>query len=134
MWNSFLSPLERERLLHYALHRWPCRVSGRVERDESEVFAGALQQSAVVLELASSVEEQGRMRRERSDRGDISVVDCVARELPHRSARARRLAPVRNLPRLRGGGLHGPARRKHRRANGRRGLLWGSRDGKLPGP
>src|SRR5438445_12535131 len=128
---SSLSPLERESLAHDTLHGGALGISRRVQRDETEILAGTLQQSAAIVELAAAVEEECRVLRERSDGNDIGVVDGVARELPHRSTRPRRLAPVRDLLRLRGGGCHGAAGRKHRRAHGRRDRVQMSSDGEL---
>src|SRR5207245_4438913 len=80
---------ERECLPHEALHRGPLGIRRRGQPDETKFLPAAFEQSAPVVYLAAAREEQGRVGRERADRGHVLVVERVADDLVHRPARAR---------------------------------------------
>src|SRR5437588_485506 len=86
-------------------------------RDAAKLAFGIAEQTdEKVAALPASWEEQGDMIRERSDGRDVRVVEPVAHELPHRPTGTWSLALVRDLSRLRGGGLDHPPRGLHGRA------------------
>src|ERR1700694_6184539 len=124
---------ELERLPQQPFDGGARRVGRRLERDETRVLSGALEQSAAVIELAAAVEEQGGVPREGADPNDVGTVDRVADDFPHVRARPRRLALITDLVRFRGNGLYRPAGCLHGGADRRRGALDGLRNGDFLG-
>src|SRR6266545_8134045 len=96
-------------------HRRPSSVGRSAQPREAHVFPTAFEQSTLVVDLASAIEIQRRVRRERPDTDDGLVVDRVPNDLPQRALRAWRLALVRDLFRLWRESLHRATRRLHGR-------------------
>src|SRR3989442_681081 len=114
---------ELERLLQHPFDGRPLRVSWRTQGDEPHLLSAPLEQSTPVVELAATVEEQGRVARECADANHVAIVDGVADELPHVSAGSWGRAPITDLLGTWRGGLHHSARRLHRGAHRRRDFL-----------
>src|SRR5260370_20319841 len=76
-----------------------------------------MEEAAAVVELPASVEEHGRVARERAEADHVPAAGGVADELPHGAFGARRLAAIGDLLGLRGHLFHGGDGRPHDRAN-----------------